>query len=119
MGEDFRSNNCDWNGNENVKENMLFIADYYLSHGFSSSKASWPNLPFPYNTMTYSGIFDGDMRNGLNTTPAATRFTAGLLTDTKRGTTLKVILSPRNSLRQTNVVVMVKSLKLTGLNINW
>ena len=57
-----------YSGNENVKENMLFIADYYLSHGFSSSKASWPNLPFPYNTMTYSGIYDGDMRNGLNVT---------------------------------------------------
>jgi hypothetical protein len=43
---------------------MCFIADYYLSHGLSSHNAKWPNIPFPYNTYVYSGLYDGDMRNG-------------------------------------------------------
>jgi hypothetical protein len=55
-----------YTGNERVKQNMLFIADYYLSHGFSAADTKWPNLPYPYNTLIYSGIYDGDMRNGKN-----------------------------------------------------
>ncbi len=53
-----------YTGNEQVKANMFFIADYYMSHGFSSPDAQWPNLPYPYNTLVNSGIYDGDMRNG-------------------------------------------------------
>ncbi len=53
-----------YTGDENVKANMLFIADYYLTHGLSPAHAKWPNLPFPYNTLTYSGRYDGDMRSG-------------------------------------------------------
>jgi hypothetical protein len=48
-------------GNEEVKENMKFIADYYLTHSLSSPDAAWPDIPFPYNTLTYSGYYDGDM----------------------------------------------------------
>ncbi len=55
-----------YSGNERVKANMYFIADYYLSHGFSSPEAKWSNIPFPYNTLIYSGKYDGDMRNGKN-----------------------------------------------------
>ena len=55
-----------YSGNEKVKENMYFIADYYLSHGFSAADSKWPNLPFPYNTLIYSGNYDGDMRSGKN-----------------------------------------------------
>jgi hypothetical protein len=55
-----------YTGNERVKANMYFIADYYLSHGFSASDAAWPNIPFPYNTLVYSGRYDGDMRSGIN-----------------------------------------------------
>ncbi len=55
-----------YTGNEKVKINMLFIADYYLSHGLSPSDCRWPNLPFPYNCLIYSGIYDGDMRAGKN-----------------------------------------------------
>jgi hypothetical protein len=51
-------------GNERVKANMYFIADYYLTHGLSPSHALWPDIPFPYNTFIYSGLYDGDMRNG-------------------------------------------------------
>jgi hypothetical protein len=40
---------------------MKFIADYYMSHSLSPATAKWPNLPYPYNTMIYSGIYDGDM----------------------------------------------------------
>ena len=50
-----------YSGNERVKENMKFLADYFLSHGLSPASAEWPNIPFPYNTLVYSGIYDGDM----------------------------------------------------------
>jgi hypothetical protein len=57
-----------YTGNERVKENMKFICDYYLSHGLSSSSAQWPSIPFPYNTLVYSGIYDGDMVIGKDYT---------------------------------------------------
>jgi len=50
-----------YTGNEAVKKNMIFMADYYISHSISSSTAMWPNLPYPYNTSLYDGIYDGDM----------------------------------------------------------
>jgi hypothetical protein len=50
-----------YTGNEKIKENMKFIADYYLAHSLSPKDAQWPNIPFPYNTLIYSGIYDGDM----------------------------------------------------------
>ena len=53
-----------YSGNERVKENMFFIADYYLTHGLSASDTRWPFMPFPYNTLVYSGNYDGDMRIG-------------------------------------------------------
>jgi len=51
-----------------IVENMRFMADWYLSHGLSRASDKWPNLPYPYNTMVYSGIYDGDMILGLNYT---------------------------------------------------
>jgi hypothetical protein len=54
----------DYTGNERIKENMRFIADYYLTHGLSPANSKWPNIIFPYNTLIYSGIFDGDMKAG-------------------------------------------------------
>jgi len=50
-----------YSGNEKVKENMKFITDYYLSHSLSPADAVWPNIPFPYNCLIYSGRYDGDM----------------------------------------------------------
>jgi hypothetical protein len=50
-----------YTGNERVNQNMKFIADYYLTHSLSPANCKWPNLPFPYNTLIYSGIYDGDM----------------------------------------------------------
>jgi hypothetical protein len=58
----------DYSGNERIKENMCFIADYYLTHGLSPAYAKWPDIPFPYNTLVYSGIFDGDMKAGKDVT---------------------------------------------------
>jgi hypothetical protein len=55
-------------GNERIKENMKFITGYYLTHGLSDASAKWPYLPYPYNTLIYSGIFDGDMVIGKNYT---------------------------------------------------
>jgi hypothetical protein len=57
-----------YTGDERVKENMKFMAGYYLTHGFSPSTAEWPDIPYPYNTLIYSGIFDGDMVIGKNYT---------------------------------------------------
>lgn len=48
-------------GDERIVDNMRFMADYYLTHSLSPADAEWPNLPYPYNTLTYSGIYDGDM----------------------------------------------------------
>jgi hypothetical protein len=53
-----------YTGNDRIKENMSFIAGYYLTHGLSPANCAWPEIPFPYNTLIYSGIYDGDMRNG-------------------------------------------------------
>lgn len=50
-----------YTGNERIKENMKFMAGYYLTHGLSPSGAEWPDIPYPYNTLIYSGIYDGDM----------------------------------------------------------
>jgi len=51
-------------GDEDIKSNIYFLAGYYLTHGLSPGNCKWPNIPFPYNTLIYSGIYDGDMRNG-------------------------------------------------------
>jgi hypothetical protein len=51
-------------GDEDVKANMKFMADYYLKNSLSSPEANWARLPFPYNTNTKAGIYDGDMVNG-------------------------------------------------------
>lgn len=50
-----------YSGNQKVKENMQFMTDWYLSHSLSPSDCRWPDLPFPQNTVIYSGIYDGDM----------------------------------------------------------
>jgi len=55
-----------YTGDENVKDNLYFLAEYYLTHGLSPANCKWPNIPFPYNTLIYSGIYDGDMRSGRN-----------------------------------------------------
>jgi hypothetical protein len=66
-GDQFAMALSSWNlyygysGNEAVKEEMKFIADYYLTHSLSPADAVWPNIPYPYNTLIYSGIYDGDM----------------------------------------------------------
>lgn len=57
-----------YTGDESVKDNMKFMADYYLSHSLSPPTALWPNLPFPYNTLVYSGQYDGDMVMGKDYT---------------------------------------------------
>ena len=53
-----------YTGDEHVKANIYFLAGYYLTHSLSPSNCKWPDIPFPYNTLIYSGIYDGDMKNG-------------------------------------------------------
>jgi len=57
-----------YTGNNRVKENMNFIADYYLAHSLSKPSDAWANIPYPYATSRYSGIYDGDMILGKNFT---------------------------------------------------
>jgi hypothetical protein len=51
-------------GDPAVKQNMVFMADYWLAHGMSGPDLMWSNLPYPYNTDLHSGQYDGDMRAG-------------------------------------------------------
>ncbi len=73
-GDQFAMALSSWNlyyaysGNEAVKEEMKFIADYYISHSLSPADAKWPNIPYPYNCLMYSGNYDGDMVIGKNYT---------------------------------------------------
>lgn len=66
-GDQFAMALSSWNlfygysGNETVKEEMKYIADYYLTHSLTPADAAWPYIPYPYNTLIYSGIYDGDM----------------------------------------------------------
>lgn len=46
---------------DRIVENMRFMADWYLAHSLSPPASKWPNLPYPYNTLIYSGVYDGDM----------------------------------------------------------
>jgi len=57
-----------YTGEERIRENMKFMADYYITHGFSPAECRWPDIPYPYNTLVYSGIYDGDMIIGKNYT---------------------------------------------------
>ena len=43
-----------YSGNERVKENMFFIADYYLTHGLSASDTRWPFMPL---SLQYIDLF--------------------------------------------------------------
>lgn len=51
-------------GDDAVKQNMILMADYWLTHGASRPTDVWASLPFPYNLDLHSGIYDGDMRAG-------------------------------------------------------
>jgi hypothetical protein len=51
-------------GDAAIKEDMTYMADYYIDHAFSGPADAWPNLPYPYNTDLHSGVYDGDMKAG-------------------------------------------------------
>jgi hypothetical protein len=51
-------------GDPTVRANMTYMADYWLSHGLSGKNDAWGSLPYPYNTVLHSGVYDGDMRAG-------------------------------------------------------
>lgn len=50
-----------YTGNAAIVDNMKYMADYYLSHGFTAPGDAWPDIPYPYNTVLHSGKYDGDM----------------------------------------------------------
>jgi hypothetical protein len=51
-------------GDQAVKQNMIYMADYWLDHGLSQSTDLWPNMVYSYDTEKHSGIYDGDMVAG-------------------------------------------------------
>lgn len=51
-------------GDASVRDNMVYMADYWIAHGFSDKNDLWANLPYPYNMVLHSGVYDGDMRAG-------------------------------------------------------
>jgi hypothetical protein len=51
-------------GDPALVANMRLMADYWLANGMTGPGGPWPNLPFPYNTETHSGRYDGDMIAG-------------------------------------------------------
>ncbi len=53
-----------YTGDQSIIEDMKYMADEYLARSLSDDSSSWPHLPYPYNTVIHSGIYDGDMRNG-------------------------------------------------------
>ncbi|MFC2123624.1 hypothetical protein ACFLU5_02335 [Bacteroidota bacterium] len=57
-----------YSGWEKVKENMMFLADYNLTHSLSLGDAAWPDIPYPYNNLRYSGTYTGDMVIGMGYT---------------------------------------------------
>lgn len=54
----------DYLGDPAILQNMTLMADHVLDHGMSAPGLPWANLPFPYNTVLHSGVYDGDMRAG-------------------------------------------------------
>jgi hypothetical protein len=57
-----------YTGYPEIIENMRYLADTYLARALSSPDDAWPDIPYPYNTVIHSGIYDGDMRNGKGIT---------------------------------------------------
>jgi len=57
-----------YSGDTAVLENMKYLADTYLERSLSLPADAWPYIPYPYNTVIHSGIYDGDMRNGKGIT---------------------------------------------------
>jgi len=53
-----------YTGDKTIVDDMVYMADTYLERSLSDSADQWPFLPYPYNTVIHSGIYDGDMRNG-------------------------------------------------------
>ena len=51
-------------GDAAVKQNMMYMADYWLDHGLSKSTDAWANTVYTYDTVRHSGVYDGDMVAG-------------------------------------------------------
>jgi hypothetical protein len=51
-------------GEEPIKTNMIYMADYWLDHGLSKPTDAWANTIYPYDTVRHSGVYDGDMVAG-------------------------------------------------------
>ena len=63
-----------YSGNQQVLDNMNYIANFYLDHGLSSSSSQWPNIPYPANgwgeqpVPEGQGFYNGDVISGSGVT---------------------------------------------------
>jgi len=48
-------------GDPAVRENMIYMAGFWLDNGLSKPSDVWANTPYPYNTVLHSARYDGDM----------------------------------------------------------
>jgi hypothetical protein len=53
-----------YSGDRSIVDNMVYMADYWLEHGFSDSNCAWPNLPYPCNPGQHNRWYDGDLVAG-------------------------------------------------------
>ena len=57
----------DYSGKEEVQNNMVFQADWYLKYGLSKPSDAWPNIPYPCN-LTEAPVYEGDLILGEGVT---------------------------------------------------
>ena len=57
----------DYSGKEEVLNNMVFQADWYLKYGLSKPSDAWPNIPYPCN-LTEAPVYEGDLILGEGVT---------------------------------------------------
>ncbi len=51
-------------GDQELHRNMQVMADFWLEYGSAEQDLLYRGLPYPYNTKTQLGVYDGDMRAG-------------------------------------------------------
>jgi hypothetical protein len=51
-------------GEDAIKRNMIYMADYWLDKGLSKPTDAWANTIYTYDTVRHSGVYDGDMVAG-------------------------------------------------------
>jgi hypothetical protein len=54
-----------YSGDEDLRANMVMLADHCLAHVLTPADGVLPHLPYPYNSEPHSGVYDGDYQAGI------------------------------------------------------